>query len=527
MVRISEQERKEFKEFVFGRWEAALNSFRDDLSVFCRDYLGYRDLNSKHRELCDFLIKKNGKFKLILMPRYSFKSCICTVAHSLHKLLFNPNLRILIYSDATTKAEGFLASIKNHIEGRVSGSQFRDIFGSWETDPNRKGKWSNGEILVSKRTSGFAEASIETAGIGTSLTGKHYDVIIFDDLVSDINTTTKEQMDKAKECYQKALSLLVPNGEVYIIGTRWHFGDLYGKIIAENREEDTFDIFHVDAEDTNDDGDLIFADIGLTREFLNSQKKRQGSYIYSCLYNNQPVDPETATFKKSDFSFYDTIDPVDLYITGTCDPAGTGQDFTAITVLGTDNEMNMYILDIVNKHLQPKDIVEEIIRLHYKWKFRIFGLETNFYRGTLKYELDRSTRIEYKENPRNFPMFGLQEFKPSAMRGQNKENRIRALQPYHERGVLKFPGKSFELLKGSCSELAYQMIQFPHSPHDDILDSLAYHLPLIRKGGTVKQAEPPRHSPAWIERRLRSLQIERQQELPRHLRSKLRHLVFS
>ena len=521
---ISQQERKEFKEFVFGKWEAALNSFKDNLALFCRDFLGYKDLNAQHQQLCDFLLK-GRKFKLILMPRYTFKSCICTGRYSLRKLIFNPNLRILIYSDATTKAEGFLTSFKNHIEGKVIGSDFRKVFGAWETDPNRKCKWSNREVIISKRTSGYAEATIETAGIGTSLTGKHYDIIIFDDIVSDLNVTTKEQMDKVAECYQKALSLLVPGGEVLIIGTRWHFGDLYGRIIAENDEKDTFDIFIKSAEEN---GELLFEDIGehsLTREFLNFQKKQQGSYIYSCLYMNSPTDPETAIFKPTDFSFYNEIDPVDLYITGTCDPAGVGKDFTAITVVGTDNEMNIYILDIVNKHLQPTDIVNEIMRLHYKWKFRIFGLETNFYRGTLKYELDRSIQLEYQDNPKNFPNFGLHEFKPS--RGENKENRIRALQPFHERGVLKFPGKRLELLKGDYSELSYQMIQFPYSTHDDIIDSLAYHIPLMRKGGTVKESGPPRHSPAWIERRLRDRDVAYQRELPKYLRKRVRSLVLS
>ena len=524
---ITEKVQKEFKEYVFGRWEAALRSFRNDLAVFCKDFLGYTDLNEQHQELCDMLIK-GKKFKLVLMPRYSFKSCICTVAYSLWRLIFNPDLRILIYSDATTKAEGFLTSIKNHIEGKSKGSQFRKIFGEWETDPNRKGKWSNREIIISKRTAGASEATVETAGIGTSLIGKHYDIIIFDDIVSDINVTTKEQMDKVAECYSKALSLLVPGGEVVIVGTRWDFGDLYGRILAEEEESSVFDKILKDAEEKKPDGKLIFEDIGLTPEFLAFQKKEQKTYLYSCLYRNNPVDPETAVFKPSNFSFYNTIDAIDLYITGTCDPAGLGEDPTAITVVGTDNNMVMYILDIVNKaKLQPDDIVNEIIRLHYKWKFRIFGLETNFYRGALKKELDRAIQLEWKENPKNFPNFGLHEFKATARRGEGKENRISALEPYHRRGDLKFPGKKLELLKGNYSELANQMVKFPRAPHDDILDSLAYHLPLTRKGGTVKEGGPPRHSPAWIERNLRAREIERQNHLPRYLRKKVRPLIFS
>ena len=104
--------------------------------------LGYLDMNEIHRELCSFVQNDSVASKLILMPRYSFKSSLCTIAYSLWLLANNPDERILIYSDATSKAIGFLNSIKAHIEGKVKGSLFRAVYGAWETDSARGGKWN-------------------------------------------------------------------------------------------------------------------------------------------------------------------------------------------------------------------------------------------------------------------------------------------------------------------------------------------------------------------------------------------------
>src|SRR3990167_8139618 len=513
--------KEEIKEFAL-----IIKKYFDSFHSFCLECLGFEDMNIVHKDLCDFLQYNPMKFKLILMPRYSFKSTICSIGYSLWKLVKNSDLRILIYSDATTKAMGFLDTIKAHIEGKVANSKFREFFPQWESDI-KSGSWNKDQITVSIRKTSLPEPSVDTGGIETSKVGFHYDIIIFDDIVSDKNITTKDQMDKVTECYKKALSLLKPGGLVIMPGTRWNFGDLYGRIIAENDLKKNFAIFIVDGEEDKKYGRYCFSDIGLTREFLNAQKMEQGTYLWSCLYKNSPTDPETATFKVQDFAFYGAIKPDDLYITCTVDPAGEGEDFTAITVVGTDNNMDMHILDIINAHIQPSEIVDKIINFQYKYRFQILGSETNFFMVMLEMEIRRRRDEEHKLNPERFRLFGVHEFEASSRRGQNKTNRIMALQPYHERRAIKFPGEKFELLEGVFSDLAWQMIQFPNSAHDDILDSLAYHLPLIRKGGLVKKSELPINSPAWLERESYEKEIKNNNSLPRRLRRQIPDLAFS
>ena len=498
--------------------------FITSFEAFLKECLGYRenkaleyvDLTPTHNDLINFLQFDEHRFKLLLMPRYSFKSEIITSAYALWNLVRNPNLRILIYSDSGMKASGFLATIKNHIEGQAPNSRFRDYFPSWETDPQR-GKWNESQIIIRTRKVALREPSIDTAGIETSRVGMHYDMIFFDDIVSDLNVTTKAQMDKVYDCYKKSLSLLKPTGSVTVVGTRWHFGDAYGRMIAENRGE--FGLFIKKATEKGLEGDVFpFESIGLTKEFLDQQRAKQGSYLTSCIYQNEPVDDETAVFKHEHFSFYKEVDSKQLFITCTCDPAGEGEDYTGITVVGTDKDLNMYILDVVNKHLQPNQIVDQIIKLNYRWNFDKLGIETNFFRGLLEKEIKLAVDVERKN--KNFKLFSTEIFKSTAKRGESKDIRIRSLQPYHERGALRFKGERVETLTGAFSELAFQMLQFPKATHDDIIDSLAWHVNLIRPGGKVEANKPHPQSPAGLELAEFERCMQMNKHLPRQFRKK-------
>jgi predicted phage terminase large subunit-like protein len=499
-------------------------------SWFCRDILGYKDMNAEHEALCEYLQNDPAQTKLMLMPRYTFKSSIITIAHSLWLLLCDPNERILLYSDATEKAEGFLLGIKNHIHGQVQGSRFRQLIGKWEVD-SKKQVWNQSSIVVSPRTHASVEPSIDTAGVETSKVGKHYSRMKFDDLVSDKNVTTKELMDKVEGVYKNAGSLLQPSGCVDIAGTRWHYGDLYGRLIAEHQGDKQFSTFIRKAYE----GDkYFFMDIGkdsLTPEFLAKKKSEQGSAVFSCLYQNEPTDDETATFKVKDFSFYTQEQlPQGLYITCCLDPipphdAGAKGDDAAITVVGTDHEVNLYILDIIAGRMQPSDQIEELFRLHQRWGINAFGVETNAFQKVMRRDIEFRYKEERLKNP-NFRFFHIEEFVGSSL--PNKELRIRGLQPYHERQALKFPGTSVESLKGLYQKLAYQMIQFPKSQKDDIVDSLCMHIPLHRPGtkhDTPKEFPPT--SAMWFEREQQKKMIKTMQARPRWERQPIPQLAFS
>ena len=502
-----------------------------EFEYFCKEILGYRedkevdyyDLTPVHTDLCHRL-QNLSKPLMVLMPRHSIKSHLVTIGYSLWSIAREPDIRILIYSDSATKAQGFLYGIKSHIEGKSHNSIFRDVYGAWEGDPHKGGTYNESKITVTVRKHGQKEPTVDTGGIESSKIGMHYDMMIFDDIVSDLNTTTKDQMDKIHDCYKKSLSLLKPGGKIIIVGTRWNYGDAYGRIIDENQEKQNFDVFLKDAEQIVD-GKLLFEDIGLDRKFLDYQRREQGSYIFSCLYRNLPASDETSVFKESDFRFYEPTQDFHnhFFVTGSCDPAGEGEDFTAITVMGTDSQKNMYLLDAVNKKMSPSQIIQEIITLNYKWGFDRFGCERNFFKGML----EKSFREAEKEHTGN-PLYKQFSFKEDiiATSKQRTFTRVLSLQPIHERGQLYFPGKSINALGSTLGELVFQMLQFTvdgaKSPHDDLLVSLAFHVEMSVPGGDPIANQPSRWSVAYLEREVVNNHNQMQRRLPRHKRQFLK-----
>ena len=61
----------------------------------------------------------------------------------------------------------------------------------------------------------------------------HYSTIICDDLANDKDRESESIREKKKKWFQDIMSVLDPDGEIIVVGTRWHFNDLYHFIIEE------------------------------------------------------------------------------------------------------------------------------------------------------------------------------------------------------------------------------------------------------------------------------------------------------
>lgn len=240
-----------------------------------------------HKELCDFMTAKGKKRKrMILLPRGSFKSSVVTVGYSLWSVVRNPNNRILIASENVTNAGKYLGEIKRHI---TDNENFRLLFG--DLKPIDRGFWRSDAFSVNNMTRvGGKEATMETASIGQTKVGMHYDKIIIDDPVSNNTINTPEQKQKTIDYYKYLLSILDPGAEIILIGTRYDYGDLFGHIY-EN-ESEYFDILDrgctLDRTYDFSPKNLYFP-TRLTKEFLEEQRASQGSYVFACTPGETPI----------------------------------------------------------------------------------------------------------------------------------------------------------------------------------------------------------------------------------------------
>jgi predicted phage terminase large subunit-like protein len=469
---------------------------KTDLFYLCKYILGY-DLMTEftHGELCAYtqsllpisaeekklIMEKAGKkvstttveeteiydeydptkkMLLLMMPRNTFKSSVVTIGFALQFILHEPNGRVLVDSETFSKAKAFLAEIKGHLE---DSEKFRDVFytiyGKYPDDDKKSTttRWTDSQIDVSCRTKKRKEPTFSASGIDKSINGMHYDLIICDDLHSEKNVTNKEQIEQVIQHWKLSLSLLEPNKYMVVIGTRWHYKDMYQYLL--DAERDRFNIMIRQAK--SPEGVLFFPEI-LTEEFLDKQKRSQGSYMFSCQYMNDPVDDETATFKRSYFQYKNWEDvrgrPMNWYL--AIDPSFDGpySDYVGMVECAMDYQGELIVGDVYRLKLTYAQIIQLMFDLYQAKKYKTIVVETVATQKSLSYMLNEEQRRRQVWLP----------VKELASRHNAKEERIRGLAPYYEfRRVWHLrDGKMIE-------ELEDELLHFPVGKHDDVIDALS------------------------------------------------------
>lgn len=484
--------------------EAIKSEISKSLYWFDKIALGYDKMElHAHWQLCEFIEgrysdnkeRSGNRFKLVLMPRNSFKTSVVTVGYPIKKIVENPNIRILIANATFDNAKKFLSEIKGHFE---KNEILRALYGDFVS----KDSWTKEEITISQRTKNLKEPTISTAGIGVGTTGMHYDLIILDDLVNEKNITSRDMMEQVINYYKEAITQLDPNGVAVVIGTIWHFADLYNHVIE--KEKHRFDVFRRAA--YFDDGKLLFPEI-LSEQFLQEQRMSLGTARFSCQYLNEAIDSEDAVFKREWFRYYsinnegvfkpDELDENEskrdyykshsMYWYMTIDPAVSedkGADYTGIVICAVDPDDRKYVVLAEQYKLNPHDLVEKIIELIKTYPIKEIGIETAASQITLKFSLYKRMKEEQR-------MIMITEL-PSVWT-KSKYQRVLSLQPVFEFKEIYLKQGMFKLeeqLLGVGSE-GFK------TRHDDIIDAFANQTRLWRKPPKNIMVSPPEGSFMW------------------------------
>lgn len=396
---------------------------------------------------------------LILMPRGTFKSSVITIAFALQNTLHDPNIRILIDSETFSKSKAFLAEIKGHLE---SNEGFREVFktihGVYPNEGRKKELlWSDSQVNLAARNKPRKEPTFSCAGIDVTKNGMHYDLIIFDDLHSENNVTNKEQIDKVKDHWRLSYSLLDPGRPMIVIGTRWHFDDLYQLILDEQRDE--FNIIIRRA--IKEDGTAFFPQ-RLPLKTLESIKQKQGTAHFSKQYMNEPIDDETATFKHKDMKRkkWDEAKDIPMNWCLAIDPSYMGEysDYAAFVLVGMDGLRNLYVRHVTRRKMTYSDIINETFRLYTLFQPKRVVIETVGAQKSIMYEF-------VNEQKRRGTWLPIEEVKQRTI---SKEERIRALAPFYEYGHIFHISECPQL-----DELEYELLKFPYGKNDDVIDAFA------------------------------------------------------
>ncbi len=498
-----------------------------DLEYFGRAYLPHyftRKSPDFHRELNDHwtegvlkgldpyregkkINKLSGCRRVTAAPRGHAKSTNLTFKGSIHSICYEYKHFIVLLSDSSDQAEGFISDIKVELE---ENSIIKEDFGDLKGD-----KWTDSEFITS------TNIKVTAIGSGKKIRGRKHrnwrpDLIILDDVENDENVNTPDQRKKLYNWFTKAVSKA---GDTYTdivyIGTMLHFDSLLAKVLKnpsyksikykaiinfaknddlwemwktiytdldnEAHEQDAL-IFFEENKEAMLEGTEVLWEEKLCYYDLMVMKISEGDASFNSELQNEPIDPESQMFNEEWFDYYNEAD-IDFsdprfIIIGSIDPSlgkTKKSDYSTIIALALDTKTGyMYVIIASIERRKPDVIIIDAIesnkklKIDYRKGYTKLGVETvqfqQFFKDKLAEESAKCGEYLPVEEMLNY---------------SDKNMRIATLQPDIKNGYIKFNPKHKLLMQ--------QLKEYPMGAHDDGPDDLEMAVRLAKKISKINQ----------------------------------------
>lgn len=414
---------------------------------------------------------------LDLWARNHYKSTIITFGKSLQDILashgddplpeWKREVTIGIFSATRPLAKGFLRQIKQELEtNALLKCLFPDVL--YEKPHAQAIKWSEDEGIVVKRKSNPKESTVEAWGLIDGMpVGKHFFLMVYDDVVTDTNVTTPEMINKTTEKWELSSNLGTSGGLERYIGTRYHFNDTYQAML--DKQIATPRIYPCTDNGTADGKPVL-----MTLEELEKKRKLMGEYVFSCQLLLNPTASSLQNFKESWLKYYGGWSKNyigNLYI--IVDPANSKKktsDYTVFFVIAACDDQNYYIVDMVRDRLNLRERTEALFKLvkAYKHKGLIcVGYEQYGMQADIEHIREKQDELNYH--------FTIRELGGKMA----KIDRIGKLVPDFEGSKIYIPRQIMRVnYEGRMQNLVdifikEEYLTFPTPQHDDMLDALA------------------------------------------------------
>ena len=401
---------------------------------------------------------------LDLWAREHYKSTIITFGKTIQDILVDPEITVGIFSHIRPLAKSFLAQIKRELEENTFlKNLFPDVL---YQEPRREAPvWSLDSGITVKRKGNPASATVEAYGLvdGQPI-GKHFSLLVYDDVVTLSSISTPEQIDKTTEAFRMSLNLGAHGGRRRMIGTRYHYNDTYKTILEQASATPRI---HKATEDGTSTGKPVF----LTAEVLAEKRRDMGPYVFGSQMLQDPTADAAMNFKEDWLRFF-LVDPdlggMNVYI--LVDPAHSkkkGSDYTVMEVIAMGSDKNYYLIDAIRDRLNLTQRTAKLFELCRRYE----PIRVGYERYGLQADVEHIQEKMEQENYR----FSIVEVAGA----QSKHERIMGLVPTFETGRFWLP---IRLLFADYERKIHDFVKlfieneylaFPVAVHDDMLDCMA------------------------------------------------------
>jgi len=511
------------------------------LYFFATAVLGWNKIQPvPHLELCNFIQHippehpERKMRKVLLIPRDTYKSTVGSKSFPLW-ILIQPEFcglpglehRILLWSHSSENSKKQIKSLRQQVErNQILAWLYPEII----PDISRT-TWTDSNLLFPRHGS-YGEDTIEAAGIDTHLVSRHYTLQIKDDLEDKASFEQPSVRQKVKDSYRAAEALFVDERSAYdlLIGTRWGHDDVYSEIMKNEKEAYEFLVrpLHWTQEELREDlreakeskvlpvwdmdPDVHAPDPSKTYYFFPELfpadscrriRAKQGTFMYSMLYLNNPRNPDLAEFRESDLRYFAFTDEGNLLLEhedgsheevafDSCrrvlfwDPAMAESEQkkgarNAMTVVMRDKKGRLFLAEAWAEFKNPTLLFSRFIGYHQRYEIHTAAIEDVGFQRSLKFPL-------FYEMRQCKHIFSVEEQSPVA----SKDARIRSLSPFVENHMV--------YVKRGLRDFVDELKYFPMFPLKDLLDATAACLGVLGLSSAVEQYRVRRPSDSAADR---------------------------
>ena len=332
---------------------------------------GIRDWGP-HQEMTSFIDDDGITAGAVWAPRFSYKSSLVK-AYITRKVLAHPNIAILLVMHDYKEAEERSAQIRDSLlENETIGEMFGDLRGSvWQRE-----RWTTSL----RDDKSIQQPTLTIASPKKAKTGGRYNLIIFDDVVSETSYLTELGRREAIRCVEKSLNLRSKKTNYRLIGTPYHPGDANHWVIDQGWQK----CIHLDVGCdivTKEDGTL-----GLTGkarwpnlpiDFLEGYLKDGMTYeLFMSQFKLKVVAGLTQAFQRTQFRSGAWRNSEHSQLTGylltDVAPSGSAKgDFNVLCYVGIDDRENVKILDLEIGYWKMAEFCKYYLAMLDRWSSKV------------------------------------------------------------------------------------------------------------------------------------------------------------
>ena len=317
-------------------------------------FLGFKDLGVIHNEwLKSFLYSKEDQ--TLQAHRGSFKTTDLTLGEALLMVIY-PNSTILMLR----KTDGDVKAVLNQISKILQSGAMQMISEAIHGTGFVLTKDSTSEIDTSLHRSVSGQSQLMGLGLGGSLTGKHADIIITDDIVNLSDRISRAEREHTKQIYMELQNIRNRGGRFINCGTPWHKDDAFTLMPNIKRYD-------------------CYSTRLISESKLAELRQSMTPSLFAANYELKHIADENALFTAPQFT-----DDTEAIHNGIAhiDASYGGADGTAFTIIKKQDDGSIIAFGKRwNKHVN--DCVGEIKALHSEYKAGTLYCERNADKGYL------------------------------------------------------------------------------------------------------------------------------------------------